>query len=221
MENVGLAPIAEETMTQRIDWNRNWEFTEHFDEAFLAGAATAGTTRVELPHTCRETPYDYFDESVYQMVCGYRKTLSVPAQWAGKRVFLCVGAAGHSAEVFVDGTKLAEHRCGYTAFRVELTGSLKPGADARVTIKVDSRESQDLPPFGYVIDYMTYGGLYREVCLEVTEQTRIADVFARPDAQSGVIRSTVTLDGGVRGGLRLRQGAGEDEEGGDQAFHQL
>ena len=68
------------------------------------------------------------------MVCGYRKWLRVPPEWAGKRIFLHVGAAGHRAEVFVDGEKLAEHRCGYTAFRVELTDALWPGAEALVSL---------------------------------------------------------------------------------------
>ena len=58
-------------MRERVDLNRDWEFTGNFDD-FSAAA------RVSLPHTCRETPYDYFDESVYQMVCGYRRTLAVP-----------------------------------------------------------------------------------------------------------------------------------------------
>ena len=183
-------------MTERIDLNRDWEFTEDF--ADFSGART-----VSLPHTCRETPYDYFDESVYQMVCGYRRRIAVPAEWAGRRVFLCVGAAGHGAEVFVDGVKLGEHHCGYTAFRVELTEALAPGRDAELTIKVDSRETQDVPPFGYVIDYMTYGGLYREVWLEVTGPTYLADVFAR-GAASGVLHGTVTLGGPARGGMTLR-----------------
>lgn len=78
-------------MTRRFELNRAWEFTEHFDGAFLRGEGAA--VSVELPHTCRETPYDYFDEGAYQMVCGYRRTLRVPEDWAGKRVFLHVGAA--------------------------------------------------------------------------------------------------------------------------------
>ncbi len=192
-------------MRQRIDLNRDWEFTEDYDDF-------SGARIVSLPHTCRETPFHYFDESVYQMVCGYRRTLAVPAEWAGKRVFLCVGAAGHGAEVFVDGVKLGEHRCGYTAFRVELTGALTPGREAELSIRVDSRETQDVPPFGYVVDYMTYGGLYREVWLEVTEQTYLADVFARPAAVSGVVYATVALDGPLREGMALRQYVGADEK---------
>ena len=189
-------------MTERIALNHAWEFTEHWEDGFLRGWGVG--RRVDLPHTCRETPYDYFDEGEYQMLCGYRRRLSVPERWAGKRVFLCVGAAGHRAEVFVNGEKLGEHRCGYTAFRVELTQALRPGEEALLVLRVDSRETLDQPPFGYVIDYMTYGGLYREVWLEVREQNFIDDVFVKPEV-SGAVNSVVTLAGPADADLRLRQ----------------
>ncbi|MBR1660409.1 MAG: glycoside hydrolase family 2 protein [Oscillospiraceae bacterium] len=190
-------------MTQRIPLNRGWEFTEHYTDAFSAGAGGTDIETVELPHTTRVVPYSYFDESLYEMDCGYRRRLDVPESWAGKRVFLHIGAAGHRAEVFVNGKRLAEHRCGYTAFRVELTEELSPGAEALLSVRVDSRESLDQPPFGFVIDYMTFGGLYREVWLEVRDRRFIDDVFARPRF-GGQLDSTVTLAGDTEG-LRLRQ----------------
>ena len=206
------------TLAKRIDWNRGWEFTPHCDDAFLRGEAVGGTETVTLPHNCRETPYDYFDESAYQMICGYRSLLSVPEAWRGKRVFLCVGAAAHSAEVYVNGEKLGEHHCGYTAFRTELTEALIPGQYAWIAIRVDSRESQDIPPFGFVLDYMTYGGLYRDVWLEIAPETYIADVFVRaavPDEAlrgnlavsrfEGTVESTVALGGAAAEGCSLRQ----------------
>ena len=183
--------------TKNIDLNRDWEFCPEYSDAFLAGKAVAGLEPAELPHTCRETPFHYFDESVYQMVCGYRRTLPVPADWAGKRVLLCVGAAGHSAEVFVDGQKVGEHRGGYTAFRVDLTDALTPGRDALLVIRVDSRETQDIPPFGHVVDYMTYGGLYREVKLEIRDPEGVEDVFYMPELDPsdnrGVLRAEARL----------------------------
>ncbi len=167
-------------MGQRIDVNYGWEFVRECDAAFLLGQPRADAERVDLPHTCAVTPYDYFDESVYQMLCGYRKRVSVPKDWRGKRVFLHFGAAAHAAEVYLNGEKLCEHRCGYTAFSAELTKALKPGEEVLISVRLDSRETLDQPPFGYVIDYMTYGGLYREVWLEVCEESCITDVFARP-----------------------------------------
>ncbi len=190
-------------MRIHVDLNHNWEFTPEFSEAFARFDPCPEISKVELPHSCVVTPYDYFDESVYQMVCGYRKRIEVPAAWQGKRVFLTVGAAAHRAELFVNGKKLAEHRCGYTAFRTELTEALPPGKAAEIVLRVDSRESLDQPPFGLVVDYMTYGGLYREVFLEVCEPCAIEDVFAPPGAD-GAVSGTVTLTGPVGETHRLR-----------------
>ena len=167
-------------MRQRIDLNFDWEFTPQWSERFARGEAVPEAERVALPHSCAETPYDYFDERCYQMLCGYRRRIDVPETWRGRRVYLTFGAAGHAAEVFVNGEKLAEHRCGYTAFRVELTKALTPGTAALLTVRVDSRETLDQPPFGLVIDYMTYGGLYREAWLDVCEDRSITDIFACP-----------------------------------------
>ncbi|MBE6996849.1 MAG: hypothetical protein E7427_01625, partial [Ruminococcaceae bacterium] len=167
-------------MRQSIDLNHDWEFTPRFSRDFARFTGGEDIALVALPHSCAVTPYDYFDEQCYQMLCGYRRRIDVPADWAGKRVFLCIEGAAHAAEVFVNGEKLGEHHCGYTAFTVELTAALTPGAPALLAISVDSRESLDQPPFGLVVDYMTYGGLYREVHLDVCESASIADVFACP-----------------------------------------
>ena len=70
-------------MRERMPLNRGWEFTRQFSEAFKAGLACE-TETVDLPHTCRETPYHYFDDAIYQMVCGYRRTLEIPESWADK-----------------------------------------------------------------------------------------------------------------------------------------
>ena len=184
-------------MRIRINLNHNWEFTPRFDEAFARFGSGTEIVRVELPHSCAVTPYNYFDEGIYQMVCGYRRRIKVPESWQGKRVFLTVGAAAHRAELFVNGRRLAEHRCGYTAFRTELTEALSPGAAAELVLRVDSRETLDQPPFGLVVDYMTYGGLYREVYLEICEQNAIEDVFAcpEPNGNGGTVSGTVTLTG--------------------------
>lgn len=45
---------------------------------------------------------------------------------------------------------------------------------------VDSAERPDVPPFGYSIDYLTFGGIYRDVELYTADRTYIADLFAKP-----------------------------------------
>lgn len=167
-------------MRKTIHLNFNWEFASKFTSDFSKGYP-CDTVEVDLPHTCRETPFHYFDESIYQMICGYRKRITLPKKSRGKRVFLIVGAAGHSAQVYINGEPCSEpHIGGYTEFTVDLTDRLKEGDETWLSIKVDSRESQNIPPFGNVVDYMTYGGLYREVRLEIREQKHIKDLFVRP-----------------------------------------
>ena len=172
-------------MRQIIPLNRGWEYTDNIDGGFIRGDGEAVET-VSLPHSVSLTPLNYFDESEYQKVVGYRRALTLPQGCSGKRVSLYIGAAAHCAEVYLDGELITKHKGGYTAFSADLTGRLSEDAPRVLCIKVDSRESQNVPPFGHVIDYMTYGGLYREVRLDIRENCCIGDVFAMPEVPDSV-----------------------------------
>ena len=181
----------------RIYWNRDWQFIKGFEESCLepqASGTVRGAEQVELPHTVQEVPLHYFDESLYQGIFTYRKVFWPEADWQGKRVLLTIEAAGHSAFVYLNGKLLNEHHCGYTAFQTDLSQALNYAQENVLVVKVDSTESQNIPPFGKVIDYMTFGGLYREVYLEVKEQDYIADVYAMTiPALQWKLQSEITL----------------------------
>lgn len=165
-------------MTHRLYLNDDWLFTEQFEDSLAAPEYPENTLQsVRLPHTCKETPFHYFDESLYQMVSGYRRHLQVPADWQGKRILLTFEGAAHDSTVFCNGKKVGEHHCGYTAFTVDLTDNVLYGQDNLLCVRLDSRENLNVPPFGYVIDYMTYGGIYRDVRLEVKEKVSLSDIF--------------------------------------------
>ena len=164
-------------MKKRIYLNDEWGFAEEFSDALLHADCREELTKVRIPHTCKELPFHYFDESEYQMLCGYARSLEVPKEWKGKKVFLTFEGAAHDAAVYVNGKPAGEHHCGYTAFTLEIGELLEYGKENWITVKLDTRESLDYPPFGFVIDYMTYGGIYRDVYLEVKEPSYISDVF--------------------------------------------
>lgn len=165
-------------MEKRVYLNRGWKFSEEYEPEMLkADFDDTNMQEVILPHTCKETPYHYFDEHIYQMVSGYRKKIRVPEKWQGKTVILTLEGAAHESEVFLNGNKIGEHHCGYTAFSIDISKLLRYGEENILAVKVDSRESINIPPFGYVIDYMTYGGIYREVYLEVKNPCCLQDVF--------------------------------------------
>lgn len=177
----------------RIYWNEGWQFAEQYREEMQAKNYGEGQMQpVRLPHTCKELPFHYFDEQEYQMVCGYRRVFQGEETWKGKRLFLTFEGVAHTAEVYLNGTSLAAHHCGYTAFTVELTGHVDWDSENVLVVKVDTREQQNIPPFGYVVDYMTFGGIYRDVYLEIKEQEFVQDVFVKTSFPEG------TLDGDVQ-----------------------
>ncbi len=153
-----------------IPFNNDWLFTFDYDAGF------DNAESVRLPHTVREIPYNYIDCKDYQMLCGYKKSFFAPDEWQGKRILLRFDGAAHDATVYCNGKEAAHHACGYTAFTADLTEFVCFGQDNVVTVRLDTRESLNVPPFGFVIDYLCYGGLYREVGLEVRSSTYIKDV---------------------------------------------
>ena len=184
-------------MTHRLYLNDDWLFTEQFEDSLAAPEYPENTLQpVRLPHTCKETPFHYFDESLYQMVSGYRRHLLIPKDWQGKRILLTFEGAAHDSTVFCNGKKVGEHHCGYTAFTVDLTDNVLYGQDNLLCVRLDSRENLNVPPFGYVIDYMTYGGIYRDVRLEVKEKVSLSDIFVHTaiDFRSSPVTAQITSE---------------------------
>ena len=165
--------------------NDNWNFTEEFTEDLICNHGDESKmTAVRIPHTCKETPFHYFDENIYQMLCGYQRVIYADQKWEGKAVLLTFDGIGHDAIVYLNGEEVGAHHCGYTAFTMDLSEKLQYGEKNLLTVRVDSRENLDIPPFGFVIDYMTYGGIYRDVYLEIKEPVYLDDVFVSAEITS-------------------------------------
>ena len=172
--------------------NNDWEFTSHWSEAFLQGGASEVIVR--LPHTVKEVPLHDADSASYQMIAGYRKHLLFSEEQKGSRYFLQFDGAAHIATLYFNGKEVLTHRNGYTAFRAEITDQIQYGSDNVVTVKLDTTENAAVPPFGFVIDYLTYGGIYRNVYLDERPQDYIEDVFiTTPDLHTADI--AVQLNG--------------------------
>lgn len=166
----------------RIYLNNSWQFTPVFEKSILLKKVPAKIQfeNVDIPHSVSLTPFNYFSETEYEKVSGYRKTFKTLSEWKNKKIFLTFEGAAHEAEVYLNGKLLGIHSSGYTAFTFELTSFLEhAGKENVLAVKLDSRESLDVPPFGHAIDYLTYGGIYRDVYLDVKNKFFIEDVFVR------------------------------------------
>ena len=58
-----------------------------------------------------------------------------------------------------------------------MTKAVKPGEENILIVKVDSTERKDIPPFGNVVDYLTYGGIYREAWLTAADPVHLSRLF--------------------------------------------
>lgn len=164
----------------RIYIDREWKYVDDFsDEMVMTSYDESGMEDVEIPHSVCDMPLHYFDESIYQTVGCYRRHFTAMNEWRDKKVLLTFEGVAHEACVYVNGSNVCTHSCGYTAFTADITDFVIFGEDNVITVRVDSRESLDQPPFGFAIDYMTYGGIYRDVYLEIKPQTYISRTAIR------------------------------------------
>lgn len=175
--------------------NNDWEFTFHWHDGYELGEGAGEPVR--LPHTVKELPLHCAESTDYETVSGYRRHLEIPQETEGKRLFLQFDGAAHIATVYLNGKALATHRTGYTAFRVEITDEARYGQDNLLAVKLDSTENPAIPPFGLVIDYLTYGGLYRDVWLDIRPRKLLSDLFVyTPDLTTACVSCEAELEAG-------------------------
>ncbi len=171
--------------------SNGWEFIPYWTEGFQNGEGAGEPVR--LPHNPRFIPQHYAGPEDYEGVYGYRKTLALDETVRGKRIFVQFDGAAHIASVYCNGRLIATHNTGYTAFRVEITDDVRLDGSDLIAVRLDSTENPSVPPFGYVIDYLTYGGLYRDVWLDVRSRTAIANVFVHtPDLHTAAVQYAIS-----------------------------
>jgi beta-galactosidase len=144
--------------------NRKWRYSRSFVEGgHSKDFDDSGMERVVIPHTNVRLPWHGFDEKTYEFVSLYRRRFKLPAEARGKRVFVDFEGVMTASAIWINGVPLGEYKGGYTPFSFELTSHLDFDGENMLAVDVDSTERPDIPPFGYEIDYLTLGGIYREV----------------------------------------------------------
>ena len=172
--------------------NRNWRFSRSATpDARNTDFDDSAFQRVVIPHSNTSLPWHSFDDKDYQFVSVYRRHFRLPPQARGQRVFIDFEGVMTASTVWLNGIRLGEYKGGYTPFSFELTSNLAFDGENVIAVEVDSTEREDIPPFGHQIDYLTFGGIYREVALRIVPAIFIENIFARP---SNVLTASPTLD---------------------------
>lgn len=159
--------------------NRNWLYGgKNVEGASARGFDDRSFQTVTLPHTNIGFGWHGFDDKIYEFVSIYRRHLRFPADFREHRVYIDFDGAMIAATVTFNGHKLGDHLGGYTPFSFELTPHIDWSGDNVLAVELDSTERKDIPPFGNRVDYLTFGGIYRQVSIRAVPQTFIENVFA-------------------------------------------
>lgn len=164
-----------------------WRFRDSpLDEAWLdEGFSPEGWEAVDLPHSLRELPLNHFDEGACQGKAVYCHDFPAPTLPDGGKAFLDFEGVAVSCAVWINGKRAGGHRGPYTPFSMDITDFLKPEGTNRLLVEVDAREDPSIPPFGGVVDYLVYGGIYRAVWLRTQGRAFIGRIHAHPSLKEG------------------------------------
>lgn len=144
--------------------NNNWKFElGDMENAHLPEFDDSKWRPLELPH-------DWSVEGTYSPdlasatgylpggMAWYRKTIDIPANMNGKKVYIYFEGVYRNSEVFINGKMLGLRPNGYISFMYELSPELKFGEPNSLAVRVDHSKSNDSR-------WYTGSGIYRDVYL--------------------------------------------------------
>jgi hypothetical protein len=174
--------------------NDGWLFFKGDPAGAEAPAYDAsGWRRVDLPHDWSvEGPYSRSLASATGYLPGgvgwYRRTIDIPAERRGQKVFLHFEGIYRNGEIFVNGSSLGMRPSGYVPVQHDITPFVTPGGANTVAVRVDHSESADSR-------WYTGSGIYRDVWLRFADPVHIAPwgVYCTTRTLGGE-RSAVTVE---------------------------
>ena len=146
-------------MSETIVLNTGWTFTkeEHSEP-------------VTLPHTWNAVDGQDGGNDYYRGSCTYALQLPAIRLPEGGRAVLQFDGVAMTAVVNLNGQKVAEHKGGYSTFRVDITDVLQDTNN--LTVEVDNSDNDTVYP--QKADFTFYGGIYREVTLHILPAAHFA-----------------------------------------------
>ncbi|MFI2566104.1 glycoside hydrolase family 2 protein [Paenarthrobacter sp. NPDC018779] len=124
-----------------LNLNGTWGFEiDAGDSGWERGLLTRELTDEILVPFAPESALSGVENVDFMEAVWYRRTVTIPQEWAGLKVLLHFGAVDHDATVWVNGVEVARHRGGFTPFTADLSEVTEPGADAVIVVRArDSR----------------------------------------------------------------------------------
>ena len=173
-------------MRNTVNFNAKWAFTKQ-SYSEIPTSIPKEWYFVNLPHTWNAIDGQDGGNDYFRGTCLYAKTLDKMDLPTADRYYLEINGANSSADVYLNGKKLAHHDGGYSTWRVDITDTLE--RENLFVIAVDNAPNQTVYP--QVADFTFYGGLYRDVnIICVSESHFDLDYYGGPG-----IKVTPTVEG--------------------------
>ena len=166
-------------------------------------ASGVGEAGMGVPHLCADNAPD----DLRHMFVGegwYRTHVVIPADWRGKRVWLKCGGVKSQGWFYVNDQAVAWLDSGNGAWKWDVTALVRPGETNKIVAVADNAVAARGGPSS---SGNRYGGLWRDVEMEVTPEVCIDDAWVRGDFDARTAEAHVVVDGGAVAdlkGARLR-----------------
>ncbi|MBQ6707087.1 MAG: glycoside hydrolase family 2 protein [Clostridia bacterium] len=158
-----------------LNINRKWAFTKRATE--IPSAMPLDWNFVNLPHSFNAIDGQDGDNDYFRGVGYYAKSIRKADLPVAPVYYLEMRGANSSADVYLNGEKLAHHDGGYSTWRVNITEALK--AENLLVITVDNAANETVYP--QMADFTFYGGLYRDVNILCVEESHFdLDYYGGP-----------------------------------------
>lgn len=156
---------------------------------------------LDLPHDYQfEQPWEENENKGrgFKRMCEgwYRKTFTVPETLKGRRVLLDFEGVMYVADVYVNGKKVASNEYGYTGFEADISKVVNYGGDNVVAVYSNTGAVN-------ASRWYTGGGIYRNVWLATTNDTRIARHGLYVSTEGDKVKVQVQVVGWQRHDIRV------------------
>jgi beta-galactosidase/beta-glucuronidase len=165
--------------------------------------------RILVPF-CPESSLSGIGHTDFMNAVWYRRTVSIPAAWAGRGVLLHFQAVDYDATVWVNGVEVGRHRGGFTPFTCDLRGVASPGEAVTIVVRARDDSRQPQPRGKQSPRYANFGclytrttGIWQTVWLEPVPECALRRPRLTPDVANLSIRLEQPITRN-RPGLRLR-----------------
>lgn len=150
-------------MRHKTPLNFDWDFC--LTDLNIESMDSMTFTKVNLPHNLYDFPLHYFNEKEWPKKAWYRFTIERPLLDSNLRNQVIFEGVMVQADYYLNRHWVAHSDSPYLPFVLDVTKDFIQNDKLEILVHVDAQEDPNIPPFGHVVDYLTYGGIYREVYL--------------------------------------------------------